>query len=129
MPSMDFPEPDSDASEIARMRRIVAAYDSCEDSWLKSEYLDAQGLTREVVINYRKIVARADLRASPTPPVSGDRFIVRASRRSRPRRAPSSRSSRANDTTRPGDSRRNRSIRSRVVFFVIVLPPDSPDAS
>lgn len=128
MPSKDFPDPDSDAPEIARIRRIVAEYESCEDPWLKSEYLDAHGLTRDVVINYRRIVSRADLRASPTPPMPGEGF-VRASRRRRPRRAPSSPSSRANDTTRPGDSRRNRSIRNRVVFFVIVLPPDSPDAS
>ncbi|CAL9470575.1 hypothetical protein SUDANB176_02832 [Streptomyces sp. enrichment culture] len=89
MPSTDFPDPNSDAPEIARMRRIITEYESCEDPWLKSEYLDAHGLTRDVIINYRKIVARADLRTSPTPPASGE-CVAHTSRRGRPRRLPSS---------------------------------------
>lgn len=125
----DFDDSSSDPPEIARMRRLIAEYESCEDPWLKSEYLDTYGLTRDSIINYRRIVARADLRASTTPssPAS-TKGRGRMPRRSRVRRAPATPSSRAYDTTRPGDSRRNRSARHSVIVFIIVRIPRFPDA-
>lgn len=123
----DSPDPDSDTPEIARMRRIVAEYDSCEGPCLKSELLEAYGLTRDVIMNYRRIVARADLRGSTSPTIPKGR--ARTPRRIRVGRAPSAPSSRTHDTTRPGDSRRNRRVRYGVtVFIIIIRPPRSPDA-
>lgn len=122
----ESPNSDSDAPEIARMRRIVADYDSYEDPCLKSELLEAHGLTRDVIMNYRKIVARADLRSSTSPTTPKSR--ARAPRRIRVRRTRSAPSSRAYDTTRPGDSRRNRGVRDGVTVFIIIRVPRSPDA-
>jgi len=117
---------DSDAPEIARMRRIVADYESCEDPCLKSELLEAYGLTHDVIMNYRKIVARANLRASASPTAPKSR--ARTPRRIRVRRTRSTPSSRAYDTTRPGDSRRNRDVHNGVTVFIIIRIPRFPDA-
>lgn len=122
----DSPDSDSEPPEITRMRRIVTEYDSYEDPGLKSELLDTYGLTRDVIMNYRKIVARADLRASTSPAVPKSR--AHAPRRIRVRRTPTAPSSRAYDTTRPGDSRRNRGVRNGVTVFIIIRIPRSPDA-
>jgi hypothetical protein len=125
MPESLDDSPESDAPEIARMRRIITEYESCEDPWLKSELLDTYGLTRDAIMNYRKIIARADLRASISPATLKGR--AHPPRRIRVRRAPTAPSSRAYDTTRPGDSRRNRGVRNGVTVFIIIRIPRFPD--
>ncbi|MFI7296991.1 hypothetical protein [Streptomyces sp. NPDC050121] len=98
------------------MRRILAEYDAIEDPVLKSEYLDAHGRSFATIMTYRKIVARADRRSAPAPVTATVR--IRATRR-RTRRGPTSPSSRAYETTRPGDSPRNRGGRDRVTVVII----------
>ncbi|MFE0421039.1 hypothetical protein [Streptomyces sp. NPDC058953] len=46
--------------ELARMRRIVAEYDSVEDAELRSELLDMYGITRDTVIRGRRLIAATE---------------------------------------------------------------------
>lgn len=106
----------SDAPEIARMRRILADYDSIEDPDLKSDYLDAHGWAFATIVNYRRIVARADRRSAPAPVTATVR--IRTSRRG-VRRTPTAPPFRPYETTRPGDSPRNRGANNRVTIVII----------
>ena len=126
--SNDFDDPsdsDSDSPEITEMRRIIAEYESCEDPWLKSEWLESRGWTRAIIMSYQQRIARADSRSSSIPSATRR---ARAPRRSRVRRMQVAPSSRAYDTTRPGDSLRNRRVRNGVTVFIIVRIYRSPDA-
>ncbi|OEJ26718.1 hypothetical protein AS594_21710 [Streptomyces agglomeratus] len=100
----------SDDFELEEMRRFVTQYESCEDPYLRSEFLQQTGTTFAVVRRYRQLIAAADraLAANPTarPGFRADRG--RRGRRSRP------------TPVRPPGHARNRRRRSRVTVVVTV---------
>ncbi|MCX4609093.1 hypothetical protein [Streptomyces mirabilis] len=121
--STTFGDPsDSDDSEIDRLRKIVARYESCEGPESKSDYLEAHGLTRPVIAHFRRIVEAADRRISSASETYT--IHIRATRGRRLRRSATSSSSRPGGTTRTdGSSFRNRHPRRRVTFVIIIDYP------
>ncbi|MEU5161031.1 hypothetical protein AB0G74_15675 [Streptomyces sp. NPDC020875] len=99
--------------ELARMRRIVAEYDSLEDPEQRSEFLDIRGYTRGSLAGARRAIAAAD-RPTPGEPSS------RAPRRTR-RRQGSRRPAPVAPPGRPRLRRRGPAPRKVVITLRIVV--------
>ncbi|WP_166029027.1 hypothetical protein [Streptomyces chilikensis] len=50
--------------ELARALGLVQQYDSMEDPQLRSDFLDAMGITRPVIDNLRRFIARENRKAA-----------------------------------------------------------------
>ncbi|MER5770242.1 hypothetical protein [Streptomyces sp. NPDC001985] len=57
----------SEESALNKMRHLVASYDSLDDPYLRSEFLDMHGMTRETIATYRRLITAEERRASATP--------------------------------------------------------------
>ncbi|MGW0545949.1 hypothetical protein [Streptomyces altiplanensis] len=100
----------ADDSELEKMRRFVAQYESCEDPDLEFEFLEQSGTTFETVRRYRQLIAAADLRSLAATRAA--RKGIRAAR-SRGRR------NRPTPVAPPGHPR-NRRRRPRVTVVITV---------
>ncbi|WP_141662870.1 hypothetical protein [Streptomyces sp. Wb2n-11] len=99
----------ADDSELKKMRRFVAQYESCEDPDLQSDFLEQSGTTFESVRRYRQLVAAADRgRAATRAARKGIRTARSRGRRNRP------------TPVAPPGRPRNRRRRSGVTVIITV---------
>lgn len=112
---------DSGNSSIERMRKLIAAYESCEDPELASDFLATHGLTYPTIAHYRRILARNEHAPNTGPGIDAKSHSAPRPRRRRARVAPPSRTY---DSPRPAPSSRRRSSDKRyaVVVLIIELP-------